>query len=67
MNEEKKYVIRCGRGYVRFNLDGSMINCKHKSSITTESHMNRLPFNLALAVESGIIEIEEVVNPKKSE
>lgn len=60
LSTEKLYVIRCGKGYVRFNLDGSMIGCKHKSSITTKKHLERLPFNLALAVASGIIKIEEV-------
>ncbi|QSF43365.1 hypothetical protein [Paenibacillus tianjinensis] len=59
METEKQYVIRCGNGYVRFNLDGSMIGCKYKSSKTTESHMKRLPFNIDLAVASGIIKIEE--------
>lgn len=58
--EEKLYIIKCGKGYVRFNLDGSMINCKHASSVTTYKHLRRLPFNVALAEASGIIKIEEV-------
>lgn len=57
---DKLYVIKCGKGYVRFNLDGSIIGCRYKNSVTTESHISRLPFNVALAVASGIIEIEEV-------
>lgn len=58
---EKLYVIICGKGYVRFNLDGSMIGCRHKSSITTEGHLRKLPFNIEIAVASGIIKIEEIL------
>ncbi|GFN32512.1 hypothetical protein [Paenibacillus xylaniclasticus] len=57
---EKLYVIKCGDRYVRFNLDGSMIGCKYKSSITTLDYLNKLPFNAPLAEASGIIKIEEV-------
>lgn len=60
MEAEKQYVIRCGKGYVRFNLDGSMINCRYSTSKTTEKHLRKLPFNIELAVASGIIIIEEV-------
>ncbi|WP_405169405.1 hypothetical protein [Paenibacillus sp. FSL H3-0286] len=61
MEVEKLYVIICGKGYVRFNLDGSMIGCRHKSSITTEGHLRKLPFNIEIAVASGIIKIEEIL------
>lgn len=60
MEQEKLYVIKCGKGYVRFNLDGSMIGCKYSSSITTEKHLKKLPFNVPLAVASEIIKIEKV-------
>lgn len=62
MDKEHLYVIKCGKGYVRFNLDGSMIGCKHKSSITTEGHLRKLPFNVELAVASGIIKVEKVLS-----
>ncbi|OME55499.1 hypothetical protein BSK59_13565 [Paenibacillus odorifer] len=62
LEKEQLYVIKCGKGYIRFNLDGSMIGCKYKSSITTESHLSKLPFNVDLAVDSGIIKIEKALN-----
>ena len=62
MKSETLYVVRCGKGYVRFNLDGSMIGCKYNSSIVTKSNLDKLPFNVELAVSSGIIKVEEVLS-----
>lgn len=65
MNNAKKYTIRCGNRYVRFNLDGSIINCKYGGSVTTKEHMRKLPFDFELAVASGIIVVEEEMKTVK--
>lgn len=59
MEKEKYYVIKCGKGYVRFNRDGSMISCGYSNAVTTAEYLQNLPFNVSLAVASGIILIEE--------
>lgn len=59
---EELYVIKCGKGYVRFNLDGTMIACRYSNAITPAKHLRKLPFNVALAEASGIIKVEEVKN-----
>lgn len=60
LHEEKLFVIKCGGKYVKFNLDGSMRGSKMYGATVTERYLRKLPFNIELAIASGIITIEEV-------
>lgn len=59
--KEELYVIKCGKTYVRFNLDGLMIGCKRSNSVVNMNYLRKLPFNLSLAIASGIIKIENAI------
>lgn len=63
MMSEELYVVICGKRYVRFNLDGSVISCRYESSLISLSRLRRLPFNIELATASGIIDIVKVNKP----
>ncbi|WP_373751333.1 DUF1642 domain-containing protein [Jeotgalibaca porci] len=60
VEKEKKYRVRAGNRYVRFNLDGSIIGVKKDNSIVCLERLSKLPFDYKKAVESGIITLEEV-------
>ena len=60
VEKEKKYRVRAGNRYVRFNLDGSIIGAKKDNSIVCLERLSKLPFDYKKAVDSGIITLEEV-------
>lgn len=60
VEKEKKYRVRAGNRYVRFNLDGSIIGVKKDNSIVCLERLSKLPFDYKKAVESGIVTLEEV-------
>ena len=60
VEKEKKYRVRAGNRYVRFNLDGSIIGVKKDNSNVCLERLSKLPFDYKKAVESGIITLEEV-------
>lgn len=58
--QEKLYRLKCGNQYVKFNLDGTVRGSKASNAVITESYIKKYPFNIQKAIESGIINIEEV-------
>lgn len=54
------YRIKCGDKYVKFDLDGTIRGSKAENAVITESYMDKYPFNVQKAVESGIITVEKV-------
>lgn len=56
----KKYRIKAGDNYVYFNLDGTVRGVTKSNAAITEERLRKLPFDVDLAVSSGIIELEEL-------
>ena len=65
MEKEKMYRIKCGGRYVKFQMDGTVRGSKGQGAIISESYLNRYPFDVHKAIESGIITLEEVTNPEE--
>lgn len=59
MEKEKMFRIKCGSGYVKFKLDGSVRGSKPEAAWETESYIKKYPFDIQKAIESGIITLEE--------
>lgn len=58
--EEKLYRLKCGKNYVRFNLDGTIKGSQRDKAVITERTLKKYPFDVDKAVESGIISLEIV-------
>lgn len=56
----KLYCLKCGKQYVLFKKDGSVQTVKRQASIVSLDYLESLPFDVTLALESGVITIEEV-------
>lgn len=58
--KRKKYVMMCGDNYVKFRMDGSVQGVKYKNAIITEAYILQLPFDVDMAIKSGIIKLVDV-------
>ena len=60
VEEEPQYRLKAGENYLYFNLDGTVRGATKDNATITNERLEQLPFDVEKAVESGIIEIEEV-------
>ncbi|WP_413527400.1 DUF1642 domain-containing protein [Marinilactibacillus psychrotolerans] len=60
VEKQKKYRIKSGSNYVWFNLDGAFRGSTKNNAILTQERLDKLPFDVKKAVDSGIIILEEV-------
>ena len=60
VKEEPQYRLRAGDNYLYFNLDGTVRGATKDNAIITKERLKQLPFDVDKAVESGIIEVEEL-------
>jgi len=65
--KRRKFVMMCGDNHVKFNMKGCVQSVKYKNAIIVEPYIFQLPFNVEMALESGIIKLVEVTNGKKEE
>ena len=60
VEEEPQYRLKAGDNYLYFNLDGTVRGATKDNAIITKERLEQLPFDVDKAVESGIIEVEEM-------
>src|SRR5699024_10146456 len=60
VEEEPQYRLKTGDNYLYFNLDGTVRGATKDNAIITKERLEQLPFDVDKAVESGIIEVEEL-------
>src|SRR5699024_6448344 len=60
VEEQLQYRLKAGENYLYFNLDGTVRGATKDNATITNERLEQLPFDVEKAVESGIIEIEEV-------
>ena len=60
VEEEPQYRLKAGENYLYFNLDGTVRGATKDNAIITKERLEQLPFDVDKAVESGIIEVEEM-------
>ena len=60
VEEQPQYRLKAGENYLYFNLDGTVRGATKDNATITNERLEQLPFDVEKAVESGIIEIEEV-------
>ena len=60
VEEEPQYRLKAGDNYLYFNLDGTARGATKKNAVITKERLEQLPFDVEKAVESGIIEVEEL-------
>jgi hypothetical protein len=58
--EGRLYRVKCGDKYVRFNLDGTVKGSQRDKAVITENTLEKYPFDVNKAIESGIISLEIV-------
>lgn len=59
---EKQYRFKIGKNYVFIGLDGLInpLGVNKDNSVITKEYMNKLPFDVYKAIDSGIISLEVV-------
>ena len=60
VEEEPQYRLKAGENYLYFNLDGTVRGATKDNATITKERLEQLPFDVEKAVESGIIEVEEL-------
>ena len=60
VEKESQYRLKAGDNYLYFNLDGTVRGATKKNAVITKERLEKLPFDVDKAVESGIIELEEM-------
>ena len=60
VEEEPQYRLKAGENYLYFNLDGTVRGATKDNATITKERLEELPFDVEMAVESGIIEVEEL-------
>lgn len=60
IKNDKFYTVRFGTGYIYLHNNGGCRGSKRSGSIVSGKKLMKLPFNIHLALESGIISLEEI-------
>ena len=60
VEEELLYRLKAGKNYLYFKNDGSVQTVTKKNATINKERLEKLPFDLEQALDSGIIELEEL-------
>lgn len=60
VEKQPQYRLKAGKNYLYFNLDGTVRGATKDNATITNERLEKLPFDVEKAVESGIIEVEEL-------
>lgn len=60
IEQEPQYRMKTGSNYLYFSLDGTVRGATKNNAVISKERLEELPFDVEMAVLSGIIEVEEL-------